>query len=61
MENASHLFRSENFSQTFDLTKGIGYGLIYQTIIGSSSTNPFTKQVFFINRRKLSRRFFGIK
>lgn len=48
-----------NPSTLFDLTAGLGYGLIYQPVIGSalSPDYPFAKKILFPHRRKSYRRF----
>ena len=58
MNNLSSLQGNIQFSGALDLSAGLGYGLIYQPIIGSSTSPdfPFAKKFFFHHRRKLLRR-----
>lgn len=58
MNNPSLSQRNPHFSGTLDLSAGLGYGLIYQPIIGASSSPefPYPKQFFSYHRRKLHRR-----
>ncbi len=62
-KNGENIMNNPSHSQYIDLSAGLGYGLIYQPIIGSSSSPdyPFAKNFFFYHRRKLHRREDGMR
>lgn len=46
-------------NQTIDLSAGLGYGLIYQPVLGSNipSEYPFAYQMLSLHRRAMHRQF----
>ena len=44
--------------QTLDLSAGLGYGLIYQPVLGAPSSNPFAMQFHMSHRRSLHRLYY---
>jgi hypothetical protein len=57
MNNPSLIKGNVNPSTTIDFTTGLGYGLIFQPVIGSSASPvyPCPKQFFLSHRRKFRR------